>query len=552
MLAPIILFVFNRPEHTLKTLEALSQNTLADKSKLYIFCDGARSDKDKPAIDKVKKIIRQKNWCKTVEIIERNENFGLAKSIEEGVTRIVSEYEKVIVLEDDIVTSKGFLEYMNNALELYNEDDKVMHISGFFPKTNIKLPSTFFYNVTTCWGWATWKRSWQYYSSDSKKLLNNLHTKGYDSYRYNGGQKELLYEQLQDNVSGKIKTWAVKWHTIVYLNNGLCLHPYPSLTNNIGHDESGTNSSMNNPYQYVNTTDNIEVLKTQLLESNEAVKAAANIYSLSIKNQIKQMIPSRIKSRVKQMLNKSEREVYFEKRRLYKQPRFKEGSAALLDKPFYFVDAATFMHGFDEIFDSEIYKFNSTSKNPLIIDCGSNIGLSVVYFKKLFPNAKVMAFEPDKNIGTTLKKNIQSFNLENVDVNEKAIWINNDGIEFQHEGGFSGRIPKPGDTENIIKVPTQRLRELLNQKVDFLKMDIEGAEFEVLKDCEDLLPNIENLFIEYHSHIKEEQNLHDILKMLHNHGFRYHIHEAYKREHPFISKETMTGMDLQLNIFAIK
>jgi FkbM family methyltransferase len=243
---------------------------------------------------------------------------------------------------------------------------------------------------------------------------------------------------------------------------------------------------------------------------------------------------------------------YFEKRRLYKTARFQEGYSNFLEFPFYFADAATFLHGYEEIFDQEIYKFNATSNAPNIIDCGSNIGLSVVYFKRLYPNARVTAFEPDKNIAQTLKKNIESFKLSNIEVNEKAIWINNNGIEFQQEGGFSGRIPKPGDTENIVKVPTKRLKDLLISKVDFLKMDIEGAEYPVILDCADSLENVENFFIEYHSHVKEEQDLHMILELLHSKGFRYHIHEAYTRKHPFVSNESMVGMDLQLNIFAKK
>ena len=261
---------------------------------------------------------------------------------------------------------------------------------------------------------------------------------------------------------------------------------------------------------------------------------------------------SYIKNKIRTLLNKKQRHIYFEKRRLYKIPRYQKGASSLTSPPFSFVDAATFLHGYEEIFESEIYKFNSINPKAEIIDCGSNIGLSVIYFKRLFPNAHLQAFEPDPEIAKVLNENITKFALTNVEIHNKAIWINNDGIEFQMEGGFSGRIPKPGDSNNIIRVPSKRLRDLLDKKIDFLKMDIEGAEYEVVFDCKDKLSNISNIFIEYHSHSKEDQNLHQILQFLHENNFRYHIHEAYIRRTPFVSKELMSGMDLQLNIYAIK
>jgi FkbM family methyltransferase len=531
---------------------ALIENYLAQQSELFIFCDGPKVEankQDKDNIVEVKRIARSKNWCGTVHVIERESNLGLANNIMDGVTAIVNQFGKVIVLEDDILTSKGFLTYMNTALDLYENEDRVMHIAGFLPKLPITLPETLFYNVTTCWGWATWKRAWQQFNSNPKDLLEALLKKGYNEFDFNGGQKNLLYQQLTDNAAGNLKTWAVKWHTSVYLKDGFCLHPYKSLTENIGHDFSGENSGLDNPYQHVEMKDTIIVNKIPIEKNLKSYKYINKIYKEPILNRI---IPKLVKEKIKTLLNSKKRKIYFEKRQLYKTPRFQPGHSNFLDSPFYFVDAATFLHGFEEIFEQEIYKFQCNHDKPNIIDCGSNIGLSVVYFKKLFPHAKIAAFEPDSNISKTLQKNIESFKLSYVEVNNKAIWVNNEGIEFQMEGGFSGRIPKPGDVENIVKVPTQRLKDLLHEKVDFLKMDIEGAEYEVLLDCASNLHNISNIFIEYHSHIKEKQCLHNILELLQNSGFRYHIHEAYSRKSPFVNKELMTGMDLQLNIYGIK
>jgi FkbM family methyltransferase len=237
---------------------------------------------------------------------------------------------------------------------------------------------------------------------------------------------------------------------------------------------------------------------------------------------------------------------------LVKLPRYVPAETTFLGKRFYVVDACTFLGGKKEIFDKNIYDFNSDTTSPYIIDCGANIGLSVIYFKSIFPNAKIKAFEPDQKIFETLKKNVDSFGLRDVEVFQEAIWTENGVIEFKIEGGFSGRIPKPDDLKGIVRVKSTRLKELLKESVDFLKIDIEGAEYAVLKDCVENLKNVKNIFIEYHSHISEKQILNEILEMLTETGFRYHIHEAYTRAKPYKDRELMLGMDLQLNIYGYR
>ena len=557
MLSPIVLFVYNRPFHTRKTLESLAKNALVNESILYVYSDGPKNNNPESLklVQEVRAILKTIDFVKELIVVESEFNKGLADNIISGVSAVVGKHGKVIVLEDDMLSSPGFLKYMNEALTLYEKNEKVMHISAYFPKTDIQLPETFFYNVTSCWGWGTWARAWKCFNPNMLELNNALNQlPNLDLRLFNGAQKNLYYSQIIQNLEGKKKTWAIKWHTSVFLNKGFSLHPRYSLISNIGHDDSGENSWRDNPFQENILVKEIKVQEIPVIENKGAIFAAEKVYKPRLKTKLSMMIPAFLKEKIKMLSNAKLRREYFEKRRLYAHPRFLKGQANLLDKPFHFVDAASFLHGFEEIFETEIYKFQSSSKIPLIIDCGSNIGLSVVYFKTLCPDAKLLAYEPDKNIAETLQKNIDSFGLKNIEFNRAAIWVHDNGVEFQEEGGFSGRIPKEGDIENIVKVPSVRLKNVLDQypKIDFLKMDIEGAEFEVLKDCKDQLIKIENLFIEYHSHISEGQNLHLILAMLAELGFRYHIQEAFVRKQPFFEKTTMTNMDLQLNIFAQK
>jgi hypothetical protein len=252
MLAPIVLFAYNRPYHTRQTLEALQQNELANESILYIYCDGAKTGDSAEIlanIAEVRQIAKSEKWCKEVVVVEQTSNLGLADSIVSGVTEIVNQYGKIIVLEDDIVTSSGFLRYMNEALNLYNKELRVMHISGYmFPVNCASERETFFYNTASCWGWATWSRAWKYMNTDAAFLLNTISQKKLLKSFNIGGYADFV-EQLQLNISGIKKTWAIKWYASFFLQNGFALHPKNSLTLNIGHDDSGENCTETDLYK---------------------------------------------------------------------------------------------------------------------------------------------------------------------------------------------------------------------------------------------------------------------------------------------------------------
>lgn len=281
-LSPIVLFVYNRPWHTQQTLEALEKNQLADQSVLYIYADGAKEDANEAQLKKireVRKIVRSRIWCKEVEIVERDKNWGLADNIVDGVTEIVNKHGKVIVLEDDIVTSIGFLKYTNDALELYENEESVMHISGYMFPVKKKLPETFFYNAASCWGWGTWQRAWERLVLDPCLLLDEVKKQGrIIEFDYN--QENLFSSQLISNKEGRIKTWAIFWHASVFINNGLCLHPFPSLVQNIGHDDSGIHCGNNEKYFHPQLVDKICVNRIDLIENVTARNSMLEFYAI--------------------------------------------------------------------------------------------------------------------------------------------------------------------------------------------------------------------------------------------------------------------------------
>ncbi len=562
-LAPITLFVFNRPEHTLKTLEALKNNYLSNQSELIIFSDGPKSDADIEAIEETRKIIKSVNWCKDLITHESKDNKGLARSIVEGVTEIVNYYGKIIVLEDDIVTSPGFLTYMNEALKLYESEEKVFHISGYMHPIDRKLPETFFYNVNSCWGWGTWKRAWRHYLDDAKELYNELIKNDINWNDFNKGQGKSFQNQLLRNINGTLNTWAVKWHASIYLKQAFCLHPGKTLVKNIGFDGSGERKGDSEKYFNPQLTKKIAVRRIPLKENKEVIKCLLNKHKkskVSKSTMLKKLKNLYFKSyNIKNKLVKLSRvlkkedSLKLEFKRLKSIPRYQIGySDSLFEYPIKYVDSISLRAGYKEIFLNKNYNFFSKNKTPFIVDCGSNIGLSIIFFKQKFPNCRILAFEADPRIYNVLVENIDTFKYTNIKAHNSAVWIQNTQLMFKTEGGFSGRMPLGEDKENLIKINAIRLKEFLNEKIDFLKIDIEGSEFQVVKDCERELNNVEQLFIEYHSHINEEQVLGELLNILKRAGFRYHIHEAFTIENPFMGVKTNMGMDLQLDIYAYR
>ena len=298
--APIALFVYNRPEHTRKTLESLIANSEFSDTPLYVFCDGAKRKKDITLVRETRELIHSYT-LDNATIIEREENLGLANSIITGVTELSNKYGKLIVVEDDLYVSPYFLKYMNTALGIYEKNNKVMHISGYMFPVKDELPDTFFYRATSCWGWGTWKRAWDQFEPDVNKLLAGFQDeKKRWEFDIHGSMD--YYKMLKHQASGKVDSWAIRWYASVFLNGGLCLHPGRSLVNNIGHDDSGVHCGCTDIYD-VNVNEGKDFMfATDISESGQAVKLMSDFYRLIKKpiyvlayNKLKRIIKGAIK-----------------------------------------------------------------------------------------------------------------------------------------------------------------------------------------------------------------------------------------------------------------
>ena len=238
-IAPIALFAYARPEHTRRTLEALAANALADQSDLIVYADAARSEWDAEAVYAVRELIRAAWGFRSVTLVERDMNFGLARNIIEGVSEVLRQHERVIVLEDDMVTSPFFLTYVNDALERYANDDQVISIHGYVYPVAGTLPEAFFLPGADCWGWATWRRGWACFNPDGAQLLRELKQRKLErAFDYEGSYP--YTKMLEAQIAGTNDSWAIRWYASAFLLDKLTLYPGRSLVRNIGNDATGT------------------------------------------------------------------------------------------------------------------------------------------------------------------------------------------------------------------------------------------------------------------------------------------------------------------------
>lgn len=277
MFAPIVLFTYSRVDHTRRAVESLLTNAEAKESDLFIFSDGAKDESKECAVNENRRYIHTIAGFKSVTIIEREKNYGLANSLISGITEVIDKYEKVIVVEDDLIVSPYFLKFMNDGLEKYKDDDKVGAISAYVYPVKEVLPNTFFLKYFNCWGWGIWKRSWSLLNTDVKHLLRQLRFKK-NAFEYGGNG---AYGNLYCTKIGLVDSWWVRLYASLFLNDKLTLYPCSSLVINDGFDGSGVHcgsdeSSLNSTFLYEKPVD---VTKIKAEENEDAKKAYISFWS---------------------------------------------------------------------------------------------------------------------------------------------------------------------------------------------------------------------------------------------------------------------------------
>ncbi len=271
--APILLFVYNRPEHLKQLIASLQANVEAAQSMLFIYTDAARNKADEEQVNKVREVIRHIDGFASIEVVERATNLGLARNIIGGVTEQIRRYGRVIVLEDDLVVAPYFLRFMNDALEAYKDEPQVGHIQACDFTQDASLPDTFLIKFTGSWGWATWERAWQHFNPDGQALLNELENRRLTRrFDFNGNYR--FTRMLRRQVQGKNNSWAIRWNASLFLKDILSLNVGRSLVQNNGFDGSGTHCGGGNLYGSQLWMQPLPVQKITPICENEAARAA--------------------------------------------------------------------------------------------------------------------------------------------------------------------------------------------------------------------------------------------------------------------------------------
>lgn len=295
--APIALFVYNRPWHTKQTVEALKKNDLSSESLLFIFSDGPKDGMSINAVQEVRNYIKTIKGFKDIQIIERTSNFGLAKSIISGVTEVISKYGKIIVLEDDLISSTNFLLFINSALSFYANEKKIFSVSGF----NFPMEIPFYYKFDgfcsyrhISWGWGTWQDRWEKADWDVGDCPEFRFDKKAQKKFNRGGDdlSDMLFAQLE----GKIDSWAIKWLYTLYKHNAFSFCPVKSKIFNIGFDNSGINCGANvvDQQDIVDENDKQFVFPKELIIDEYFINTIREIHKYNFKKKVKTYIQKTI------------------------------------------------------------------------------------------------------------------------------------------------------------------------------------------------------------------------------------------------------------------
>lgn len=307
--APIALFTYNRPDHTKKAIESLLRNKEAIETDLFIFSDGPKNEKSKVGVKANRQYIHQiessiiKNQStthfKSITIIERDKNWGLANSLISGINELTEKYGRVIVVEDDLILSPYFLKFMNEALEKYKDDDRVASVSAFLNPVDCQVQEVFFLRYFSCWGWATWKRGWDLLINDSRELLRKLRWKKND---FNIGGTGPFYGILYCDKVGLNDSWAIRFYASLFLAGKLQLFPPKSLALQNGIDGSGTHSGCNNIYSEMLLSNEPIILNdVEVKENKQLYNAYSRFYGRGQNRNLKYYY-GRLKSFIRRLI----------------------------------------------------------------------------------------------------------------------------------------------------------------------------------------------------------------------------------------------------------
>lgn len=583
--APVVVFAYKRPDTLQRMLRSLASNAESAGTHLVIFCDGPKQGagpRELKGIEAVRQVATSVQGFKLVEVVAAEKNKGLARSVIDGVTHATERFGRAIIVEDDAVLSPYFLQFMNEALDQFSEEEMVFSVGSwnyFVDPAAVK--GNFFFRYPDSLAWATWKRSWDLFEKDGAKLLAGLKQRKLIDRLDGDGQVSYFSRMLEAQVKGRIDSWAIRWTANCILQGKLNYFPRTTLALNEGFGEDATHEREGAaPYAGLRLAMEPQPVLPLPVEEDPV---AMQHWTAFIKYHFEGGSDPSLKGRVWRNMPKSVQERYHgikrsraveatvdglktaARRVVYGKPREEDRLIAEAAKFPRFTDTTIAYKGWrlkvtdmlsvawqiKEFFGEERMKFHTESAAPVVVDCGANVGVSVLYCKSGHPQARVICFEPDPQVRACLEENIMINGIKGVEVRNEVVWTHAEGVAFSSDGADGGSVLRDGPK---VTMPSVRLKDVLreHESIDLLKIDIEGAETEVLLDCAEELERVKFLYVEYHSFPESPQRLDELLHVLRTRGFRYYIHSiGVHHEHPFAGPGR-AEMDVQLDIHAIR
>ena len=559
--SPILLLTFNRFDVTMRVFEAIKK---VAPYRLYLASDGPRNTEEAITVDQIRTMVTSSiDWDCEVKTLFRDTNLGCRNAVNSAITWLFQNEERGIILEDDCLPHPTFFSFCEVLLEKYADNDDIWTISGdnFHRDKGSKEHSYYFSKYFHCWGWATWRRAWKDYQANVEINLSNISKYHLDLVSDDNPYFVTYWMPILEKCQmNQIDTWDYSFLFESFCRKKYHIHPSKNLIENIGFGSDATHTTGQSPNYTVEAMQFPLKHPPSTERDSNADKLTEKIhFKIGIKKKKRKKRYKRLIKSFKDRLAllfcvgsiRNRKKISILKR----LKRHVSGKIKLNQITWSYPDPVSFAYAYEQIVFSEIYKFTPVA-NPRIIDCGANVGIASIYWALQYPNASITSVEADPNIYQYLQKNIQSSGVRNINTINKAVWHEHRTLKFLQDNADGGGISDClNETLKIkrqeIEVETVLLNSLIdNCKVDLLKIDIEGAECDLLLNQADSLKNVQRLFVEYHSFISKPQRLHELLTLLSSSGFRIHIRPEYAAKQPFVDVKADSGMDNRLNIFA--
>ena len=550
---PVILITYKRPWHTAQVLTALKEHRIQN---LYVFSDAPKTPDDEQGVYQTRKLIEAIDWT-TPQVIYQKQNLGLAKSIVGAVNMVFEKHDRLILLEDDCVPLQYFFDFIYDCLQKYENDPKVFGVSGHsapIPDSLLKdYPcDAYFLSRMSSWGWATWKRAWAHYEPDLYKLVQIANAGQIDMAQ--GGVD--IPVNIHKMLTGKLHdVWTLPWVLSVYNHHGCYVYPTRSHLKNIGLDGTGLHCGKAPKIDWTYATTRTIRYPEQVFISELLLKNYLDWNYIQVRPDTAQKAVQYLRNLRFSAMEQNHSEFRSVSDNMAKMPALAiqntpnengEIPGGTKDKnncldcsnigskytyhglKFEYDSLPALQTEIKNIFEQKIYDFKTDKKSPLVIDGGAHLGLFSLYIKQKYPQARVIAFEPDDRAFANLNANLAENHCSQVHTVKSGLFNQNTTLHFAADGADGGAIKADGAAQ----IQVVKLSDYITEPVDYLKLNIEGAEMEVLEEIEPKLHLINELCLEYHAFPEIGQRLHQILALLDRNGFRYLIHDFDKETNP--------------------